>query len=83
MKKKTTHKRSFGGKLTGFANKDEARFEKAHLKAYLKGSTRFSMGYKDEEGNLLYWPVKEIWEKIESKILTEIKIDEKEVTNEK
>lgn len=38
--------RTFGGKLTDFANKAERSFEQKHLKNYLKGAQYFRHGYK-------------------------------------
>ena len=40
------HVRSFGGKLNGFENRDEAMREKKHLKAYLAGKKVYSHGYE-------------------------------------
>lgn len=37
-------RRQFGGKLNGFENNKEANFEKAHLKAYLKGHKFYHHG---------------------------------------
>jgi len=36
--------RVFLGKTEGFANKEEEKLEKKHLKAYIKGRTRFKHG---------------------------------------
>lgn len=40
------HVRSFGGKLDGFENRDEAMKEKKHLKAYLAGKKVYSHGFE-------------------------------------
>jgi hypothetical protein len=40
------HVRSFGGKLNGFENRDEAMREKKHLKAYLAGKKTYQHGYE-------------------------------------
>jgi len=40
------HVRSFGGKLNGFENRDEAMREKKHLKAYLAGKKVYSHGFE-------------------------------------
>jgi len=65
------HTRSFGGKLNGFENRDEAMKEKKHLKAYLAGKKTYRHGYetkKMEFGNRVieqrvpvFHEVKEIW----------------------
>lgn len=47
----TTPKRTFLGKLKDFANKQERNFEKAHLKAYLKGHQFFSFGKNSFTGD--------------------------------
>lgn len=39
--------RSFGGKIDNFTDKQERDFEKAHLKAYLKGDKQFYFGFID------------------------------------
>ena len=39
--------RKFLGKLNNFESREEQQLEKKHLKAYIKGHTRFSHGYKD------------------------------------
>jgi len=36
----------FGGKLTGFKNTAERNFEKAHLRAYLRGRRWFAHGFR-------------------------------------
>ena len=38
--------RSFLGKTEGFESKEERNFEKAHLKAYLRGAKIFYHGYE-------------------------------------
>ncbi len=48
----------FGGKTSDFKDKVERNFEKAHLKAYLRGDLKFTHGryqedYKDSNGNIL------------------------------
>ena len=53
-------RRHFGGKLSGFADKQERAFEQKHLKAYLKGAESFPFG-KDKDGNVVYHKVKEVW----------------------
>lgn len=51
MKKAKELKREFlgtiGNKVADFENKTEMAFQKAHLKAYLKGSKYFQFGFKD------------------------------------
>lgn len=51
MKNKTELKRQFlgtiGNKVTDFVSKQERAFQKAHLKAYLKGSKYFQFGFRD------------------------------------
>lgn len=44
--KKGKKKRRFLGKTEGFINDEEKKFEKAHLKAYLKGKKRFNHGFE-------------------------------------
>lgn len=45
--------RKFFGKIEDFKNADECNFEKAHLKAYLKGKIFFTWGFiKDQYGDL-------------------------------
>jgi hypothetical protein len=39
--------RSFGGKINNFTDKQERAFEKAHLKAYLRGDKMFNFGFID------------------------------------
>jgi len=49
-------RRRFLGKTEGFLNNEEKLFEKAHLKAYLKGKKRFNHGFekgRDLRGNLI------------------------------
>lgn len=73
------HRRSFGGKLSGFESKDEAMREKKHLKAYLKGKKFYRHGFKTielKENEMVEampnWvmrqpnvlPVNEVWTKI-------------------
>jgi hypothetical protein len=43
------HTRSFGGKLNGFENRDEAMKEKKHLKAYLAGKKIYRHGYETKK----------------------------------
>lgn len=43
------YSRRFGGKIDGFADSDERRREKKHLKAYLRGDKFYTDGYKDSE----------------------------------
>lgn len=51
MKKSETQTRQFlgtiGNKVKDFENKTEMAFQKAHLKAYLKGSKYFQFGFRD------------------------------------
>jgi len=60
---KDSHRvKSFGGKTDNFIDKDEKRFEQAHLKAYLKGATEFK--YKNKLNTITgdyYHPVLIIW----------------------
>lgn len=64
---KEEKKRSFGGKLfvpkdgkvRSLANRMEKQFEEKHLKAYLRGDTRFSFG-KDEYNHPVFFDVKVI-----------------------
>lgn len=37
--------RKFGGRTEGFLTKEEERYEKKHLRAYLRGNNRFISGY--------------------------------------
>ena len=71
MKTKETKTRSFGGKIDNFTDKQERAFEKAHLKAYLKGAKTFKFGYI-EHPTLGRIPnivnVKEIWTKSDSHV---------------
>ncbi len=64
MKKKNVlgaePKRSFGGKIDGFVDKNERAFEKKHLKGYLNGDEYFIFG-KDADGKQAFHKVKEIW----------------------
>jgi len=57
--------RSFGGKIDNFTDKQERAFEKAHLKAYLKGHKVFFYGFIDHPvtGQRIraQHNVKEIW----------------------
>jgi hypothetical protein len=41
-------RKGFGGKLKDFATTAERNFEKAHLKAYLRGRKSFKHGFHDE-----------------------------------
>lgn len=43
----------FGGKTADFKDENERAFEKKHLRAYLKGHTRFTHGI-DKEGNKIW-----------------------------
>lgn len=56
-------KRSFGGKTSGFSNKQEKSFERAHLSAYLKGHKNFNHGFSGIYPNNLpnTHEVKENW----------------------
>lgn len=59
MKKDKTSPLKFGGKLSGFKDKLERNFEKAHLKAYLNGDMRFIHGkypkdYKNDQGQMVF-----------------------------
>lgn len=45
MKTTTEKTRTFGGKINNFTDKNEQAFEKAHLKAYLKGHKMFFMDF--------------------------------------
>lgn len=73
MKEKEVYRRSFGGKLfvnpdkennkRSDANKRESNFEKAHLKAYLKGYPLFHFG-KDNNGYPMPYEVKSILTKV-------------------
>ena len=58
-------KRCFGGKIDKFSDKQERAFEKAHLKAYLRGDKKFQHGfYTDIESGVrqpAWFDVKEIW----------------------
>jgi len=65
------HTRSFGGKLNGFENRDEAMKEKKHLKAYLAGKKAYRHGFETKKIELgehsfdqripVIHEVKEIW----------------------
>lgn len=57
-------RRSFGGKISGFDNKQERRFETKHLEAYLRGDKVFQYGFTiNAAGNRkpAEHYVKEIW----------------------
>ena len=58
-------KRSFGGKIDNFSDKQEQAFEKKHLKAYLNGDKKFRHGFfTDMETGTrqpAWFDVKEIW----------------------
>ena len=43
---KTTKRRNFGGKTSGFASNEERDFEQKHLKAYIKGKSFFRHRFK-------------------------------------
>lgn len=64
---KTTNEktRTFGGKINNFTDKNEQAFEKAHLKAYLKGHKMFFYGFFDHPvtGQRIraQHAVKEVW----------------------
>lgn len=51
MKKANEQKRTFlgtiGNKVSDFVSKQERAFQKAHLKAYLKGKQYFNYGFTD------------------------------------
>lgn len=51
MKKSNELKRQFlgtnGNKVSDFVSKQERAFQKAHLKAYLKGKQYFNFGFTD------------------------------------
>ena len=47
--KKSRRTRKFLGKTEGFVNKEERNFEKAHLKAYLKGKRIFKHHQKEHK----------------------------------
>jgi len=59
--------RSFGGKTDNFSDKQERAFEKAHLKAYLRGDKMFYFGFIDHPvtGQRIRseHQVKEVWTK--------------------
>ena len=47
-KERKVKRKGFGGKLKDFATTAERNFEKAHLKAYLRGRKFFKHGFHDE-----------------------------------
>lgn len=53
-------KRSFGGKISDFDNKQERRFEGKHLEAYLRGDQIFQYGF-NHSGEPVKHFVREIW----------------------
>lgn len=57
--------RTFGGKIDGFTDKQERAFEKAHLRAYLRGDKMFYFGFIDHPvtGQRVHmrYEVKEVW----------------------
>lgn len=53
-------KRSFGGKILNFKNKEEEKREKKHLAAYLNGDFRYQDGLTIK-GDPNWIRVKEIW----------------------
>lgn len=53
-------KRSFGGKISNFKNKEEEKREKKHLAAYLNGDFRYQDGLTIK-GDPNWIRVKEIW----------------------
>lgn len=54
-------RRTFGGKIEGFADKWERAFEKKHLKAYLRGDKKFSYGIDPISRNPIMFDVNEMW----------------------
>jgi hypothetical protein len=57
-------RRYFLGKLDGFESNEEKKFEKKHLKSYIRGDNFFIDGYKlDEHGNKIpnVYLVKQEW----------------------
>jgi len=58
-------KRSFGGKINKFSDKQERAFEKAHLKAYMNGDKKFRHGFYTDittgTRQPAWFDVKEIW----------------------
>jgi hypothetical protein len=56
----TLKRRSFGGKIDNFKDKQERAFEQKHLNAYLKGRSTFNYG-KGLNGLPITHKVKEIW----------------------
>lgn len=54
-------KRTFGGKIENFINKEERNFENKHLKAYLKGHEKFRFGFDLKSKEPLWYRVKEIF----------------------
>lgn len=63
MAKKAELRRSFGGKTENFTDKQERNFEHKHLKAYLKGHTRFRNGINPILRTPNWYEVKEVWSK--------------------
>lgn len=57
--------RKFGGKTEGFVDNQEKKFESAHLKAYLRGDTRFTFG-RDDNNKPVYHDVKIIYQNKDS-----------------
>ena len=41
----STLDRSFGGKLSGFVSKEERKYQRKNLKAYMKGDKFFRYGF--------------------------------------
>lgn len=57
MEKRKKRSRRFLGKIDGFIDRQEKAFEQKHLKAYLKGQTKFIIGYR--QGMAVYSDVKQ------------------------
>ena len=54
-------KRSFGGKLSGFVDRQEEAIEKKHLASYLKGQMYFKHGIDEKSKKPKWFTVNEIW----------------------
>lgn len=61
MFEKEKKTRSFGGKITDFADKKERAFETKHLRAYLKGKKQFQHGKDPDTKEPIMFDVKEVW----------------------
>lgn len=61
QKNEVKKKRSFGGKIDNFIDKEERAFEKRHLRAYIKGWKRFQQGRNPETKEPIYYDVIENW----------------------